>query len=119
MDLNVVVVSGQLAASPEIRVFAGGATLVRYLVTTRTEEPARRIDVVPVVLWNPDEDATRYERGDRVWIAASVQRRFWSDDRGSRSRIEVVAHHVEHRDEADGASWEPEPVAMVEETMQV
>ena len=95
MDLNLVVIAGRLAAAPEIRVFEGGSTLVRYLVTTRTEEPRRRIDVVPAVLWDADEDATRFERGDRIWIAGSVQRRFWSDDHSRRSRIEVVAHHVQ------------------------
>ncbi|MEA2010868.1 MAG: hypothetical protein U9N78_09190, partial [Actinomycetota bacterium] len=35
------------------------------------------------------------ERGDRIWIAGSIQRRFWSDDHSRRSRIEVVAHHVQ------------------------
>jgi single-stranded DNA-binding protein len=95
MDLNLVVIAGRLAAAPEIRVFDGGATLVRYLVTTRTEEPRGRIDVVPAVLWDADEDAIQFERGDRIWIAGSVQRRFWSDDHSRRSRIEVVAHHVQ------------------------
>ena len=95
MDLNLVVIAGRLAAAPEIRLFEGGSTLVRYLVTTRTEEPRRRIDVVPAVFWDADEDATRFERGDRIWIAGSVQRRFWSDDHSRRSRIEVVAHHVQ------------------------
>lgn len=96
MDLNLVVVAGRLASAPEIRVFEGGATLVRYLITVRTEEPRRRIDVVPVVLWDADEKDTKFERGDRVWIAGSVQRRFWNDDHSRRSRIEVVAHHVQH-----------------------
>jgi len=80
MDLNLVVIAGRLAAAPEIRVFDGGSTLVR---------------VVPAVFWDADEDATRFERGDRIWIAGSVQRRFWSDDHSRRSRIEVVAHHVQ------------------------
>ncbi len=95
MDLNLVVVAGRLAAAPEIRVFDGGATLVRYLVTTRTEEPRRRIDVVPVVLWDAEEADTKFERGDRIWVAGSVQRRFWNDDHSRRSRIEVVAHHIQ------------------------
>ncbi|MEN8114833.1 MAG: single-stranded DNA-binding protein [Actinomycetota bacterium] len=119
MDHNIAIVCGTLAAAPELRVFTNGTTLVRYLVTTRSEEPRRRIDVVPVVLWDPDDDAKRYERGDRIWIAASVQRRFWSDDRGARSRIEIVAHHVVQRDIDDDAPWGPEMVAMVEETTQV
>ena len=100
MDLNLVVVAGRLASAPEIRIFEGGATLVRYLVTTRVKEDKERgikprIDVVPVVLWDATEEDTKFERGDRVWVAGSVQRRFWSDDHSRRSRIEVVAHHVQ------------------------
>ena len=101
MDLNLVVIAGRVASAPEIRVFDGGSTLVRLLVTTRATEPRQRVDVVPVTLWDTDGDkddfkaATSLERGDRVWVAGSVQRRFWSDDNSRRSRIEVVAHHVQ------------------------
>jgi single-stranded DNA-binding protein len=114
MDLNLVVIAGRLAAAPEIRVFEGGSTLVRYLVTTRTEEPRRRIDVVPAVLWDADESASRFERGDRIWIAGSVQRRFWSDDYSRRSRIEVVAHHVQHGVESDPGDVDRSESSMVE-----
>lgn len=99
MDLNLVVIAGRLAGAPEIRVFEGGATLVRYLVTTKQGGEGtgkkQRIDVVPCVLWDADEEATKFERGDRIWIAGSIQRRFWSDDHSRRSRIEVVADHVQ------------------------
>lgn len=119
MDLNLVVIAGRLAAAPEIRVFEGGSTLIRYLVTTRTEEPRRRIDVVPAVLWDADEDATRFERGDRIWIAGSIQRRFWSDDHSRRSRIEVVAHHVQGGIEPTVGDVESERPPMVERSARV
>ncbi|MGB5167510.1 MAG: single-stranded DNA-binding protein [Acidimicrobiia bacterium] len=119
MDLNIVVVAGRLAAEPEIRVFDGGATLVRYLVTTRLETPRRRIDVVPVVLWDGDENATDFERGDRIWVAGSIQRRFWSDDHNRRSRIEVVAHHVQKHAADDVLLSRPGTPPMVDETMRV
>ena len=119
MDLNIVVMGGRLAAAPEVRILHGGATLVRYLVTIRSETPRRRIDVVPVVLWDADEKAAALERGDGVWVTGSVQRRFWSDDQNRRSRIEVVAHHIQ-KSEADGAD-DPrsEPLLMVEQSMHV
>jgi len=119
MDLNIVVISGRLAAAPEIRIFDGGATVVRLLVAAHTDTPRRRIDVVPVVLWDADEKATELERGDRVWVAGSVQRRFWSDDRNRRSRIEVVARHVEKRDDDNVLDPRSEVPSMVEQTMQV
>lgn len=96
MDLNVVILAGRLATVPDVRVMEGGATLVRYLVTVRSEEPRRRVDVIPVVLWGADENApTKLPAGTRVWVAGSVQRRFWEGGAGRRSRVEVVAHHVQ------------------------
>jgi single-strand DNA-binding protein len=84
MDLNLVVLCGRLAAPAEVRTFESGSRLARYLVTVRSEEP-RRVDVLPVTLWDPP---------DAVWVAGSVQRRFWSGAEGRRSRLEVVAEQV-------------------------
>ena len=96
MDLNLVVVSGRLAAPPEIRQFESGARLARYLVTVRSEEPARRVDVLPVTLWDPGDELLDADPapGERVWVAGSVQRRFWSATEGRRSRLELVADQV-------------------------
>ena len=100
MDLNLAVIAGTLAAPPEIRTFDSGTRLVRYLVTVRSTEPRKRVDVVPVVEWDPpaDFDGEGFDRGDRVWIVGTVQRRFWSGSEGRRSRLEVVAHHVQFSD---------------------
>jgi single-stranded DNA-binding protein len=95
MDLNLVVLCGRLAAPVEIRAFEGGSRLARYLVTVRSEEP-RRVDVLPVTLWDPPEalvDANPAP-GRALWVAGSVQRRFWSGAEGRRSRVEVVAEQV-------------------------
>jgi len=101
MDLNLVVLAGRIAAEPEIRTFESGATLMRLLVTVRSEEPRHRLDVIPVVQWDPDPDdmPDGSVRGRPVWVAGSVQRRFWSVDDGRHSRIEVIAHEVTIREE--------------------
>lgn len=95
LDLNLVVLCGRLAAPVEIRQFESGSRLARYLVTVRSEEP-RRVDVVPVTLWDPPADLVDAEPapGQAVWVAGSVQRRFWSGAEGRRSRLEVVAEQV-------------------------
>lgn len=97
MDLNLGVIAGTLSAAPEIRTFDSGARLARYLVIVRTAEPRKRTDVLPVVEWDPqDEDAiAELDRGDRIWTVCSIQRRFWSAAEGRRSKLEIVAHHVE------------------------
>lgn len=109
IDLNLTVLCGRVATEPEIRVFDSGTRLIRYLITVRAEAPRRRVDVVPVTLWDPTDDQVESpgERGDRIWICGSVQRRFWESPDGRRSRLEVVAEQVTIHEVA-----ELEPVAV-------
>jgi single-stranded DNA-binding protein len=99
MDLNLIVIAGRIAAEPELTTFASGARLLRLLVTVRSEEPRRRIDVLPIVMWDPPDEilADEPSRGTGVWVAGSVQRRFWSADAGRTSRVEIVAHDLQFR----------------------
>jgi single-stranded DNA-binding protein len=103
MDLNLAVIAGTLAAPPEIREFESGSRLIRFLITTRVEEPRRRTDVVPVTLWDPEDAlvAADLPPGQRMWAAGALQRRFWSTADGRRRRLEFVAHAVQLRNEAD------------------
>ena len=96
MDLNLIVLCGRLAVPGELRQFESGTRLLRLLISVRTESPARRVDVVPVTLWDPDEDLVEQvsESGVRVWTVGAVQRRFWESPDGRRSRLEVVASQV-------------------------
>lgn len=96
MDLNLVVLCGRIATEPEVRRFDSGTRLIRYLITVRAESPRRRVDVVPVVLWDPtDEQAgDPGASGRRIWVCGSVQRRFWESPDGRRSRLEIVAEQV-------------------------
>lgn len=97
MDMNLVVVAGKLAAPPELREFESGSRLLRSLVTVRSDSPRRRVDVLPVTLWDPEGDHELIDApvGKGVWVVGSIQRRFWSAAEGRRSRLEIVAHHME------------------------
>ncbi|MGH8873455.1 MAG: single-stranded DNA-binding protein [Acidimicrobiia bacterium] len=103
MDLNLVVLCGRLAVEPELKSFETGTRLVRLLVTVRSDEPKRRVDVVPVTLWDPADELVDDlpGKGRRVWVCGSVQRRFWESADGRRSRLEVVAEQVHLKDVED------------------
>ena len=96
MDLNLVVLCGRLATPGELRQFESGTRMLRLLVSVRTESPTRRVDVVPVILWDPDDGLVEQvsESGVRVWAVGAVQRRFWEGQDGRRSRLELVASTV-------------------------
>lgn len=103
MDMNLVIVSGTLAAPAEYRQFESGASLLRMLVTARTDSPSKRVDVLPVTLWEPpaDHPAINAPVGSRVWVTGSVQRRFWAGADGRRSQLELVASDVRVLAEAE------------------
>jgi single-stranded DNA-binding protein len=103
MDLSLVVLCGRLAVEPELKTFGSGSRLIRLLVTIRSDWPKRRVDVVPVTLWDPPDDLLDELplKGQRVWVCGSVQRRFWEAPDGRRSRLEVVAEQVNVKDVAE------------------
>ncbi len=97
MDMNIVVLFGKLAAAPELRTFESGSSHVRALVTVRTAAPRRRVDVVPVILWDPVADHPLLSATARtnVFAVCTVQRRFWTATAGRQSKLEIVARHIE------------------------
>lgn len=97
MDMNAVVLLGKLAAPVELREFESGSSLVRALITVRSDTPRRRVDVVPVTLWNPspEHELLTAPVGEPLFAVGTVQRRFWSSEEGRQSRLEVVAIHIE------------------------
>lgn len=103
MDLNLVALCGRIATDPELRVFDSGTRLIRYLITVRSDAPRRRVDVIPVTLWDPTDKQVDDpgERGRRMWVTGSVQRRFWESPDGRRSRLEIVAEQINLRDVED------------------
>ena len=102
-DLNLVVLCGRIATEPEIKTFDSGTRYIRYLVTTRQDDPRRRVDVVPVTHWDPTDElvAEPGTRGQRIWICGSAQRRFWESPDGRRSRLEIVAEQVSIKSRED------------------
>jgi len=96
MDLNLVVLCGRLTTPAEVREFESGTRMLRLLISVSTEAPRRRTDVVPVTLWDPDDELVEQvsEKVVRVWAVGAVQRRYWESPDGRRSRLEVVAAQV-------------------------
>lgn len=101
MDYNIVVLSGHIASHPRID-WPGDVERISYLVTVKLETPKRRVDVLPVTLWEPDPDDPLLRTattGDRVHVVGQLQRRFYSDFNERRSTLEVIASAVVVRKE--------------------
>ena len=111
MDLNLVVICGQLATAPDLRVLDSGPRLLDLLVAIRSDHPHPRVDVLPVAFWDPPDELIVQlpPAGAQVWVTGSVQRRFWEAPEGRRSRVEIVAQQIAVRDPepADGLGERP------------
>jgi len=97
VDLNLVVLAGHLAAAPEWSHKTGSVETLRFLVTVRGGDPSR-IDVIPVTLKepHPDEPLRVAGKGDRIWVAGTIQRTFTLPTVGvKKSNVEIVALEVQ------------------------
>lgn len=112
MDMNIVVLFGKLAAPPELRTFESGSRFVRSLITVRSAAPRRRVDVVPVILWDPsgDDPLLSAPAGTNVFAVCSVQRRFWTVGDTRQSRLEIVARHIEVEEASEIVAGAPAKV---------
>lgn len=96
-DINVIVLDGRLAMEPEIKTFDSGGTRLKILVTIRSENPHRRVDVIPVTYFGERSEVSGFTRGDRVWLTGSVQRSFRESPDGRHSRLSVIASQLHMR----------------------
>ena len=123
MDLNIVAITGRLAADPELHSTGNGTdvTTLRIAVGRMKRQGEQRADAdfVDVVVWGEQaKHAGRYlAKGRRVAIKGRLQQRTWTTPEGSkRSRLQIVADQVQFLDYKDRAGDdtsqvpdEPEP----------
>lgn len=113
MNLNLIVLAGRLATTPDVRELDSGERLIRYLITVTSEPPRARVDVVPVIDRDPEADHLTHlpPPGRAVWVVGSVQRRFWEQDARRQSRLEVIARQIRFVDDAEpvGATRDDSP----------
>jgi single-strand DNA-binding protein len=108
MDLNLVAITGRLAADPELHSTGNGTdvTTLRIAVGRMKRQGEQRpgADFVDVVVWGEQaKHAGRYlAKGRRVAIKGRLQQRTWTTPEGAnRSRLQVVADQVQFLDYKD------------------
>ena len=96
MDLNLTVLCGTLTTAPDIQHHNNEQRTLKLLITVRSDTPSRRVDVIPVILHNPDNKLieTLTHPGQRIWIVGTIQRRFTGTQQGRKSRLGIIAHTI-------------------------
>jgi single-stranded DNA-binding protein len=102
-DLNMVFICGRVASVPDVRFHDFGVRQLRMLLTVGSDHPRRRIDVLPVTVWDPDDQLIDpgLGVGSRVMVSGTLQRSFWDGPEGRRSRLEVIGRQVTVRRRAE------------------
>lgn len=93
-SMNLVVLQGRLTA-PVTADTRAGRRLGRLTLAVRAGASPRRIDAVPVRLWEPSDDLLATPVGSTLLVVGSLHRRFWASSEGRQSRLDVVAERVE------------------------
>ena len=88
---NVVVLVGEVSASPRRRELPSGIDVVEFDVTTRGESGTAS---VPVVWSQPGAPSDNLDVGNPVVVAGHVRRRFFRVGGATQTRTEVVAARV-------------------------
>lgn len=103
MNINRVIITGNLTADPELRELQSGTSVckLRVAVNTRRKQGAEWVDVpnyFDVTVWGAQgENAARYlEKGRPVAIDGRLEWREWETDDGQkRSAVQIVAESVQ------------------------
>ncbi len=123
MDLNKVMLIGNLTRDPEVRTTTQGANVATFSIATnmRWTNPAgerqEKAEFHNVVAWRRLADiAGQYlRRGMKIYVEGRLQTRSWDDAQGTKHwRTEVVAENFIMLDRANGGPQTQEPQSMPE-----
>ncbi len=123
-NLNSVLLEGNLTRDPELRYTAKGTAVCRFSIACnrsykQEDQRQEEVSYFDVTTWSRLAEicAEYLVKGRGVRVVGRLKQDRWEDDSGNRrSRVEVIAEHVEfkpqRRDEADTA---PEAEAILSE----
>ena len=107
MNINRVVLTGNLTAEPELRRFESGNAVCRLRVACNTRRRqqdgswAEKPNYFDVAVWGPQgESASRFlAKGSAVAVDGRLEWREWSSQSGEkRQAVEIIAENVQFLD---------------------
>jgi single-strand DNA-binding protein len=123
-NLNSVLLEGNLTRDPELRYTAKGTAVCRFAIACnrsykQDEQRQEEVSYFDVTTWSRLAEicAEYLVKGRGVRVVGRLKQDRWEDDSGNRrSRIEVIAEHVEFKPQRrDEAETEPEAEAILPE----
>ena len=123
-NLNSVLLEGNLTRDPELRYTAKGTAVCRFAIACnrsykQDDQRQEEVSYFDVTTWSRLAEicAEYLVKGRGVRVVGRLKQDRWEDDSGNRrSRIEVIAEHVEFKPQRrDEAQTAPEAEAILPE----
>ena len=113
MNLNKVMLIGNVTRDPEVRATPGGQNVASFSVATnrrwkdQSGQPKDQVEYHNIVAWRRlAEIVGQYlKKGSKIYIEGRLQTRSWDDQSGTkRYKTEIVAENLIMLDKAGSAS---------------
>ncbi|MDE0222819.1 MAG: single-stranded DNA-binding protein [Spirochaetaceae bacterium] len=123
-NLNSVLLEGNLTRDPELRYTAKGTAVCRFSIACnrsykQEDQRQEEVSYFDVTTWSRLAEicAEYLVKGRGVRVVGRLKQDRWEDDSGNRrSRVEVIAEHVEFKPQRrDEAETSPEAEAILPE----
>ena len=94
---NIVVISGNLVADPELRSTSGGKHVCNATVAHNNQFKKGNVSYIDVRIWAASGEAFAkyHQKGDPVIITGYLQQDRWESSGGKRSKLVVVSNSWE------------------------
>ncbi|MBP7134534.1 single-stranded DNA-binding protein [Patescibacteria group bacterium] len=113
MDLNRVMLIGNVTRDPEVRTTTGGQNVCSFAIATNSQwtdaqgQKQQRAEFHNIVAWGKLADICKQflGKGRKVYVEGRLQTRDWeAQDGAKRTRTEIVAENMIMLDRAGGAA---------------
>lgn len=123
--LNEVVLCGRLTADVELKQTASGTPVCSFSLAINrrvARDKPQEADFIDCVAWRGTAEfiAKYFKKGSSLYIAGSLQKRYWSDNNGQKRYVtEVIVEKAEFVDnKSDGAEYVPEAYTNFEDVKE-
>ena len=115
-NLNSILLEGNLVADPELRYTPKGAAVCSFRVASnrfykQEEELQKEVSYFEVTTWNRQAEVCNeyLSKGRGVRVVGRLKQDRWEDGEGkTRSKVHIVAEHVEFKPKFKNDGTEPE-----------
>lgn len=128
MNINTVIIGGNLTANPEVKQFASGSSVCEFSIAVNENwkndagEKQERTHFIRCFCYGPRGEtiAKYFTKGQRILVEGSLAQETWTEKDGDKkrekTRVKVTGFHFVEKGEKSAAKTESQPESRQEST---